>query len=65
MRIEVKTASVIHSRSNLAAKREQSLFDQDGYLAGEWERLLALGKNSHIPVVSVFGDGQLSARFLI
>ena len=57
--------SVAHSRTNFAPQLEQPLFDQHRHLAGERKRLLALGKDPHIPVVSFLGRGQLGSRLLV
>ena len=52
-------------RERFRAQLEQPLFDQHRHLAGERKRLLPLGKDPDIPVVSFLGRGQLGARLLV
>src|SRR5262245_46854097 len=52
-------------RADLAGELEQALLDDNRHLAGKRERLLALGKNTDVPVVLVLGSGELRACFLV
>src|SRR5215510_8157642 len=52
-------------RADLAGEFEQALLDDNWHLAGERERLLALGEDAHIPVMLVLGCGELGARLLV
>src|SRR5262245_22121801 len=57
--------SILHAGADLAGELEQALLDQDGDLAGERQRLLALGEDTHVPIVAVLGCGHLGARLLV
>src|SRR5262249_18121380 len=57
--------SLVHMRADLACKLEQALLDDNRHLAGERKRLLALGKDPHVPVILVLVRSQLCPRFLV
>src|SRR5262245_53229139 len=57
--------SLIHMRADLAGELEQPLLDDNRNLARERERLLALGKDAHVPVILVLGRSQRHACILV
>ena len=52
-------------RADLTSELEQALLDGHRHLAGERERLLALGKDTDVPVILVLGLSELSPCFLV
>src|SRR5262249_10903699 len=48
-----------------AAELEQPLLDQHRHLAGKRDRLLTLGEDPHVPLMTLLGRGQFRTGMLI
>src|SRR5215468_6088973 len=60
-----EAGSFAHVSAYRAAELEQPLLDQHRHLAGQRDRLLALGEDPHVPLMALLGRGQFRTGPLV